>query len=327
MVTLPDAVKLIDVGPVLDDRKPNLVQMIGGKDKNDYRRKVLITHWDGFRFATDCSVDFMGTSLDALLIGRFRVPKPKPEATTTATAQLGGQNAIPLQDIFKKRKKNDGQSAMQLVTTEGIYAWSKKTLSRLFPAPPNLKMMLKRSDAGPDQMVINSGDTASLFEVGEVAVQPSSYEFTTDEENVEHSGYARYGVGTQPYAEAREFLPNIRYVQSYWNGRNRWLLCLLKGKPANLPDAPEVTTGDQLVVYVPKAENRDKNFWELTHADDWEESWRSEQIGGHVLDVRLGDPKNDGKEGIVVLTASIVDKKEKDRQLLFYTIPNGFINR
>jgi hypothetical protein len=46
-----------------------------------------------------------------------------------------------------------------------------------------------------------------------------------------------------------------------------------------------------------------------------------------VLDVRLGDPKNDGKEGIVVLTAAIQDRQEKDRQLLFYTIPNGFVNR
>jgi len=51
--------------------------------------------------------------------------------------------------------------------------------------------------------------------------------------------------------------------------------------------------------------------------DDLEESFRSDPLPGRVLDVRVGDPHNDGKPGILVLTS---ENDDKDRRLLFFAV-------
>lgn len=291
---LPDPVKLIEVGPVLDDKKESLILLVGGADRGDAKRKLLVTHWDGFRFATDSSTDFLGSPLDALLVGHFRTPpKSEPGKTSPVTHQI--------------------------VTTEGVYEWTGRALARLFEAPADLKLAILL-DKSPDQLMSGIGDKTVVYEVGEEDAHPAS-----DKAPAEGSGYVRYGVGTQDYpgSDTVSITPGVRYVQSYWSPQRRWVIGLIAGQPANLPDLPNATTGDRLAVYIPKQESRDKTFW-ATSRDDWEEAWRSSPLPGRVLDVRVGDPKNEGKPGILVL---IADNRDRDRRLYFFAIAQAGVGK
>jgi hypothetical protein len=93
------------------------------------------------------------------------------------------------------------------------------------------------------------------------------------------------------------------------------MLGVAKGTPIKLPDNTMSTTGDKLVVYVPKFASRAKSFWQMK-MEDFEEDWRSGPLPGRLLDVRVGDPKNDGKNGILVLTS---ENKDTEGHLYFYT--------
>jgi hypothetical protein len=299
---LSDPVKLIDVAPVLNDREANLLLLVDSKQKADYRRKLVVTHWDGFRFVTDTSIDFFGATLDSLLAGRFRaVPKP---ATVTPVADKSD----------KKVKRPAALPIRQIATTEGIYQWTGGTLARLYSAPPNLRLALTQ-DGSSDQMVINSGDNAVIYEAGDTDVHPSDYTLTGEE-----TGYPRFAIGAQPYDGMKEFLPGVRYVQTYFNGHYRWQIGVLRGKSTNNRDLPDATTGDRLVVYVPRAENKDKPFVQLIRTDQYEEAWRSPPVPGRILDVRVGDPKREGKSGILVLTA---ENDDKDHHLYYFTPIEG----
>ena len=122
-------------------------------------------------------------------------------------------------------------------------------------------------------------------------------------------------IGTQPYEGSKDFTVNVRYMQSFWQNGKRWIVGLERGKPAPTPDDPNATTGDRLVVYTPKLSNRDKTFWQLTHSSDFDELWKSDALPGRVLDVRVGDPKNEGKDGILVLTS---ENDSTERHLTFF---------
>jgi len=304
-----DPVKLIEIGPALDDKRNSLVLLVGGKEKTDYRRKLVVMHWEGLRFVEDSSNDFMGTTTDALLLGRFRSVAAAGIIPAQAPVVKTGKPPV------KGAKKAGTRPTRQIITTEGIYMWTGGTLGRLFSAPPNLRLGLML-DGSPDQMVINSGDSATPYEAGETDVHPSAFLMTKDV-----VGYVRFAVGTQPYEGSKDFLAGVRIVQTYWSGRTKWLIGLLRGQPANTTDFPDATTGDRLVIYVPKQANRDKSNWEMIRTDDYDEAWRSDPLPGRVLDVRVGDPKNDGKEGILVLTA---ENNETERHLYFYAPANGF---
>ena len=301
---ITDPVKLIEVGPVMEDKKNNLLLLVGGSQSSDYKRKLVITHWNGTRFVTDTSNDFLGTALDALLAGRFR-PQIRPVV-------------LPAAQPPKDKKKPKPLPTSQIVTTEGVYLWNGSSFTRLFASPPNLRLALIL-DGTPDQMVINGGSSTTAYEAGETDSHPSAYLLDTTD-----AGYVRMAVGTQSYDGAKDFLPNVRYMQSYWQGRNHWQIGLERGKPAATQDYPDATTGDKLVVYIPKPANRDKSFWKMTRADDFEETWRSAALPGRVLDVRVGDPKNEGKDGILVLTA---ENNDKERHLYFYLPVTGRLPR
>jgi hypothetical protein len=302
-VTLPEPVKLIDVGMVTPDKHPNLVMLVGGKDRNDYKRKLIVAHWNGLNFATDYTHDFLGTYPDALLVGHFRTPKP-------VTA--------PVVKPAKGKSKTPPVVANQIVTTEGIYEWTNGDFARLFNAPANLKLSVV-AEKGTDQLVSGTGDQAEAFEVGDT----DAHRLDLPHLPADGTGYVHFGSGTQefPGAEAMDFAPGVRYIQSYWSDRRKWFLGLIKGKPAGIQNEPTATTGDRLVVYTPKYANRDKIFWALKPAD-LEETWRSEPLTGRVLDVRVGDPRDDGKEGILVLTA---ENNDKVHRLTFYAVAGGGI--
>ncbi len=288
---LPDPVKLIEIGQVTAEKHNSLLMLVGGKDRNDARRKLLITHWDGFKFATDFSTEFLGNNiLDVLLVGHFRTASSLPKPAK-------GKASPPV--------------AQQIVTTEGIYEWTGGTFARLFESPTDTKLaiLLEKS---PDQLLTGAGDKAIAYEVGDKDVHPSAGEPPED-----GNGYVRFGVGTQDLA----LVPGVRYAQSFWSNRNKWMIGLLRGKPAGLPDYPNATVGDRLVVYVPKFGSRDKTFWGC-RTEDLEEAWRSEPLPGRVLDVRVGDPKNEGKDGILVLTAQ---NNDQERHLYFFTVAQGML--
>lgn len=295
--SLPDPVKLIELGDLGRDRRQSLIQLVGGQDVNDPKRRLLVTHWDGFRFATDSSADFTGAAVDALFVGFFRSPKTIPAAKPAR-----GKSAPP--------------PSRQIITSEGVYEWLNGALTRAFASPSDLRLALLL-DKAPAQLLTGSGDTARLYEVGD-----NDSHLSTTEVPSEGSGSVRFGVGTQefPGAETMEIASGIRYVQSYWDNQYRLQIGLIRGTASPTPDAPHATTGDRLVVYTPKFASKDKAFW-ATKQDDLEESWRSEPLVGRVLDVRVGDPKNEGKLGILVLTA---ENKDKVRRLTFFMVKSPF---
>ncbi len=291
---ISDPVKLIEIGPVVEEKKNSLLLLIGGREPTDYKRRLIVTHWDGARFVPDTTSEFSGTALDALLAGRFR-----PSIRTVAPA------AAPQ----PKGKKPRPQPTSQIVTTEGVYVWNGSSFTRLFASPPNLKLALIL-EGTPDQMVINYGDSSTIYEAGETDSHPSAYLLQPND-----PGYVRMAVGTQTYEGLKDFTTNVRFMQSFWHERARWEVGLERGRPLAVTADPNATTGDRLVVYTPKLANRDKPFWKLTRADDFDLAWRSDPLLGRVLDVRVGDPKNEGKDGILVLTA---ENNDKERHLYFY---------
>ena len=322
---LKDPIKLLEIGPVTEEKKNNLLLLQAGKDTNDYHRKLIVTHWDGNRFVTDTTSEFLGTALDALLVGRFR-PTVKP--TVVANAQLPKQpnskepapsdaaatapdtkEAAPKKTVSADKKKPRSLPASQIVTTEGVYTWNGSGFTRLFSSPPNLRLALAL-EGTPDQLVMKNGDASVVYEAGDTDTHPSAFLLAVND-----PGYARMAIGTQPYEGSKEFTVNVRYMQSFWQNGKRWIVGLERGKPAPTPDDPNATTGDRLVVYTPKLSNRDKTFWQLTHSSDFDESWKSDALLGRVLDVRVGDPKNEGKDGILVLTS---ENDSAERHLTFF---------
>ncbi len=289
-ITLDAPVKLVEIGPVSGD-KNSVLLLVGGKDKNDYKRQLRVTHWDGFRLATDFTTDFIGTSQDALLLGHFRTGKT-------------------LASLKPAKGKAPGPPTRQIVTTEGVYENAGGSYARLFPAPAQVALAVS-VDKSPDQLLAGMGDSAVLYEVGDNDAHPSALESPSD-----GAGSVRFGIGNQELANpaSLDFTSGVRAMQTYWSNRNRWMIGLLRGQPAGLTETPNATTGDRIVVYTPKLNNRDRAFWALKPAD-FEESWRSDPLPGLVLDVRVGDPKNEGKDGLLVLTA---DKDGRTRHLYFY---------
>ncbi len=324
---LDDPAKLIDIGPVVDSHKNNLVALQGGANATDNKRKLLIMHWDGMHFTSDASMDFHGLTIDSLLIGKFRSAKDSPVQRSPfdrtlpgARSTVGGVPPIgsipPPVPLGPNGKAPIQWPPTQVVTTEGIYAWMNKGMSRLFGAPIDVRLALVMNDEGQDdRLVTGSGDTAAEYEIGENYVRESS-----DGAPTSGNGFVRFGSGTQDFFGASKMMlaQDVRYVQSVWQSKSRWMIGVAKGTPYKLPDgtlSSTETTGDRLVVYVAKFASRAKSFWQMK-MDDFEEDWRSDPIPGRVLDVRVGDPKNDGKTGILVLTS---ENKDSEGHLYFYT--------
>ena len=161
-----------------------------------------------------------------------------------------------------------------------------------------------------DMIVVGAGDGSSPYEFTQTDMRPAV------REKLQGNGYARFGVGMQPFPGSDKVVlaPGIRYAQAIWTGRTKWLVGLVRGQSAPTLQDPTATTGDKLIVYTPKFGSRDKSFWE-TRMTDLEEAWRSDVLPGQVLDVRIGDPRNDGKTGILVLTS---ENDGKDRHLIFF---------
>ena len=322
---LDEPAKLIDIGPVTDPKKNNLVALQGSNDPKDNTRKLIIMHWDGMHFAKDSSMDFRGLAVDSLLIGKFRSARNTPvqrspfDRTLPGSRPVVGGGGAPVMiyaaaAIDCKWKTADTVAAhSQVVTTEGIYAWMNKGMSRLFGAPIDVRLALVMDDEDQDdRLVTGSGDTAAEYEIGENYVRES-----TDGAPTSGGGFVRFGSGTQDFFGAAKMTlaPDVRYVQSVWEGKSKWMLGVVQGTQAKTPDNPTSTTGDRLVVYVPKFASRAKSFWQMK-MDDFEEDWRSGPLPGRLLDVRVGDPKNDGKTGILVLTS---ESKDSEGHLYFFT--------
>ena len=301
-MTLPDPVKLIEVGPVTDNKRNSLLMLVGGTDVSDYRRRLLVTHWTGGQFAVDETKEFPGATVDSLLIGRFRQDAVQTQETVTPPpAAL--PNGKPGKAAPPKRKPTPAASSQQIVTTEGVYTWRSGHLTRVFTAPPNTRLALMLDNA-PDLVVGGQGSVAQAYVMGDTQADlfPGNSPSAGD-------GYVRFGVGTQDYegADDLKMALGVRYVQSYWNGRNRWMIGV--ARPAN--SASVSTPTDRLVVLTPRVGKIDLDFW-ATKPADFEETWRSDPFPGRILDVRVGDPRNEGKESILVLTS---ENKDRERHL------------
>jgi hypothetical protein len=290
---LNERVKLVEIGPVGGDKNNRLVLLVEGKNKDDYKRKLLVFKWNGLQFDTEyTSPEFLGTSLDSLLVGAFRENKPGPKPA--------------------KDKPAVKLPAYQIITTKSVYAHIGGSFTRLFDAPADVRAALML-DKTPAQIISGQGDSAAPYQMNETGVLPSAIEPPAD-----GPGYMRFGVGTHDIPLF--FRGSVRYIQSHWNNKTRWLIGLQPGLPANWPDAPShATVSDRLIVFAPRLASREKSFWN-TSPEDLEEVWRSEPLPGRVLDVRVGDPKNDGQEGILVLTS---ENNDQNRRLHFFAITSG----
>lgn len=310
-----DRAKLIEIGQVTDKKNINLLMLIGGKEVSDYKRSLLVTHWAGGQFVVDETKDFPGTTVDALLVGKFRqdtAPVPDAPPTAPAVTPDGKPAKAP-----PKKKPAPPSNTQQIVTTEGVYTWRAGHLTRLFTAPPNTRLAMMM-DGSPDVVVSGQGNTAQGFLMGEAQADPFNGNPPTAGE-----GYVRFGVGAQDYEGSTDLKMElgVRFVQSYWNGRNHWMIGIAHAT-AN-PNAPNAKPADRIVVLTPKAGKSDLDFWAVKPAD-MEESWRSDPFQGRILDVRIGDPRNDGKESLLVLTS---EKDDKERHLYCFrpqqVIANG----
>ena len=284
---LIERAKLIDILP--DARRNGLALTAENADRDALKRRLLLTHWDGFKFTTDAAAEFPGATPDTLLIGKFRdVPPPTPPAANAP--------------INKGKKALAPPSKSQIITNEGVYEWDGKTLNRLCNAPAGVRLALEIENR-PDRFTSGSGDQTAQYILTDEGVKA----LPNFDAPIAAGGFARSGIGAQelPQADAANLPSGVRYLQSYWRNRNRWVIGLL----------PAGGTGDTLVVYAPKFNGKEKSFWASTF-DDFEEIWRSGVLAGRVLDVRVGDPKNEGVTGLVVLAA---ENNDMDRTLSFFT--------
>jgi hypothetical protein len=303
-LTLDDPVKLVEMGPVTDAKRSNLVLLVAGRTAADTQRKLRIMHWNGSRFDTDAESVSQSIGIDTLLVGRFHPGTPAPVLVPTKTAGPSPKSTKP--------KPSASSRNMQVLTNTGVYIWTGDALQPLFARQlPDVKQAIVL-DNRMDLVVVGAGDGASPFEFTDTEMRPAA------REKLQGGGYAHFGIGLQPFpgSDAVNLASGVRFAQAVWTGRTKWLIGLVRGKQTGTPDDPAATTGDRLVVYTPKFPSRDKTFWE-TRMDDLEEAWRSDPLPGRVLDVRVGDPHNDGKTGILVLTS---ENDDRSRRLIFFAV-------
>lgn len=294
---LPENVKLIDVGRVKHTQDNYLVTLSDSRNPKDSQRTLAISLWSGNRFIPEGSAYLKAAAADALLTGRFRVSAAGAAATKESAGADGVKSA--------SRAKNT-----QIVAADGVFEWNGKELERIALSPVGVKMGVLRGKQ-PCLMVAGAGDASSSYAF-EGAELKQIAEFTPPSDN---ETYAFYGCGTQTYpgSELLRIGGGAQYIQSYWKNLNYWMIGRVPGKLAPLPDNPKATMGDSLVLLTPKLSGAAKSFW-ATLPGDMEEAWRSDSFPGRILDVRVGDPKNEGVDGIMVLVAT---NDEKERRLYF----------
>jgi len=300
--TLQDPVKLIDVGPVTDTRRSNLLLLITGRTLTDTQRTLRILHWNGSRFDTDGEMVSQSIGIDTLLLGRFHPGTPPPTVVPSSAQTPSGKP--------RKGRPATPAKTLQVLTNTGVFVWSEGRLQPLFARQlPDVKQSIVL-DNRSDMVVVGAGDGSTPFEFTDTEMK------LVPAQKLEGGGFAHFGIGLQPFpgSDGVNLSPGVRFAQAFWAGRTKWLIGLVRGKVAGTIADPTATTGDRLVVYTPKFPSRDKTFWE-TRMDDLEEAWRSDPLQGRVLDVRVGDPHNDGKPGILVLTA---ENDDKDRRVMFF---------
>ncbi len=290
---MPQGAKLFDLGRVKQDQTPYLTVMATNINPKDPRRTVSLMRWNGSRFIAESTVDVAGAVVDVLLAGNYRTLG----TAGTATGDKGRARGFV--------------RSVQVIASEGILEWNGKDFERVSPAPIGVKgeiLMGRRLCV----LMAGAGD------------QTTTYEFVGNEVRVtkdfvvpqEEDTFLRFAIGSQdfPGSEALRLGAGTRYIQSHWKGQNRWMIGLLTGRLVPLQDDPKATVGDRVVVYAPRQGTPEKTFWASSFGD-LEEVWRSEALPGKILDVRVGDPRNDGKEGIMVLVS---ENEGKERRLYFF---------
>lgn len=295
---LPQDTQLIDVGRIKHTEENYLVTLSASRTPKDTQRTLTLSLWSGNRFISEGSATLKGAATDALLVGHFRTSLPNASAEGVNSAVKESAKNAP-------RTRN-----IQIVTSDSVFEWSGKGLERIAPSPIGVKLGVARGKQ-PGLMIAGVGDGSSSYAF-EGANLNAVAEFTPPAEN---ETYAFYGCGTQVYpgAELLRIGGGARYVQSYWKNLNYWMIGYTPGKISPIQDNPKATIGDSVILLMPRASGNVKSFW-ATSPTDMEEVWRSDGFPGRILDVRVGDPKNDGADGILVLVAT---NEEKERRLYF----------
>ncbi len=292
-VTVPDGVKLIDSAEISQNGRQNLLMIVAKGGKDDFRRTLLLTHWDGFRFVHDATASFLGWATDPLLAGAFQVK----------------EDNSPILSIQKGKRKQSVPLNVQIITAGGIFRWTGGGFVRICSPPPNLKFALNFGADHPELMAIGVGDATSLWNLDGTDVKTSDFQL-----NPADNGSPDWGIGTQSYDGRHEFKPGVYYAQTYWTPLQKWQIGVVPGKSTDASGSVEAMEGDRIAVYLPQKRDDKRTFWQLTHPDDFIEGWKSDFLPGRALDVRVGDPQNNGKIGIMVLVA----EKDETRELYFF---------
>lgn len=293
IAVMPPGTKLFDIGRVKQDQNPYLVTMSTTTTLNDPRRTLSVLRWNGSRFISESGLEMTGSLVDVLLVGNYR---------TLGTAPVGNGDKTRTRGFVRNT---------QVIASEAIYEWNGKDFERISAAPIGLKgeIVGGRRLSG---LLAGAGD------------QTTTYEFAGNEIRVakdfilplEEDSFLKFAIGSQDYpgSEALRLGAGTRYIQSHWRGQNHWMMGIAVGRSLPTQEDPKATIGDRLVVYAPRQGAADRAFW-ASPFGDFEEVWRSEALPGKILDVRVGDPRNDGKDGIMVLVS---ENEGKDRKLYFF---------
>jgi hypothetical protein len=294
---LPQGAKLIDTGKVKHEQINYLAVLATGQNPKELRRTLYFMRWNGSRFVSESSLNLNGSLIDTLLIGHFRT--------------------FTISNITSDKGKSGIQArTIQVVTSESILEWNGKDWIKIALTPLGIKGQIEMGKRY-NLLITGAGDQTQAQSLETNSLQAIS-NFTPP---IEEDTFFQFGIGSQefPGVESLRMGQGSRYIQSHWKAQNRWLAGLLPGKLTPTQEDPKATTGDRLLLFAPRLSAQGKSFW-ASGQGDMDEVWRSDAFPGQILDVRIGDPRNDGKEGILVLVS---ENEGRDRRLYFFTRGTG----
>ncbi len=294
---LPQGAKLIDTGKVKHEQINYLAVLASGQNPKELRRTLYFMRWNGSRFVSESSLNLNGSLIDTLLVGHFR--------TTTISTLTGDKGKSGLQ-----------ARTVQVVASDGVLEWNGKDWDKISPAPLGIKGQIEMGKRY-NILLTGVGDQVQTHSLENNSLQAVPNFTPPSEEDT----FFQFGIGSQdfPGVESLRMGQGTRYIQSHWRAQNRWMIGLLPGKLTPTQDDPKATVGDRLLLFAPRLSAQTKSFWASSQSE-MDEVWRSDAFPGQVLDVRIGDPRNDGKEGLLVLVA---ENEGRDRRLYFFTRGTG----
>jgi hypothetical protein len=191
-----------------------------------------------------------------------------------------------------------GVPVCQIVVPGAFYNWNGKEYARRTTTRPLVPMGTLRTRTGDEQLLVREASDFSVFTIdpkaeGEAWLKKSASPLAAGPAGKEYSR----GVLHIPEPEMKAAFPPVVAavgLMAFWDAANDNKPLRLAGR---FSDKGSISN---LVLLGPAGK----------------ETWRSEALDGRIGDVSFGDPKGEGREGLLVLTAS---NGGKERTIYFLT--------